>query len=300
MHSRPVTGAGLPRVLVLGHNGFIGRRVMDALARLEADGHCPHARKGLSYPELDLANAESARQLDTHLDPGTVVIFLSGIKRQLGDDAGIFRRNVEMVLNAADAFARQPVGRVVYVSSGSVYGEETDNPAIREETPVDPQSYYGIAKYASECLLRKTAAEHGISLVCVRLPLVYGPGDDSRSYGPSGFIHAAKSGGGITLWGDGTEKRAFVFVDDVGRLLARLAFSDVQGVLNGASGKSNSFQDVLHCLRNHFPDLRIEQRPRTKRQVNQEYDASRFRRLFPDFAFTPLDRGLANSVSNAG
>ncbi len=80
------------RVLVLGHSGFIGRQVIAALRDLAGPDRSGCEIAGLSYPEIDLANAESIKKLNRVLDSGTAVVFLSGIKRQLGDDDDIFRR----------------------------------------------------------------------------------------------------------------------------------------------------------------------------------------------------------------
>lgn len=285
------------RILVLGHSGFIGRRVM-ALLGQETRRHNPSCEVvGLSYPEVDLANAESARKIEPLLDERTALIMLSGIKRQLGDDADIFRRNMDMVLHMTACLERNPAGRVIFISSAAVYGEEVHNLAISERSPVCPQSYYGIAKFAAERVLHAWAASQtGVSLACVRPPLVYGPGDESRSYGPSGFIHAARNGQTITLWGDGSELREFVFVDDLARLLAELVFSGYDGMLNAASGLPASFQAILDCLRVHFPDMTVQEKPRSKSKVDNGFDATRLRSAFPDFAFTPIEEGLMLTV----
>lgn len=283
----------IARLVILGHDGFIGAR----LCRVLRERHSGAELVGLSLPSFDLTAAGAVARLVEVFDCSTVLVMLAGIKKQQGDSLEIFRSNMAIASTVCHALMERPVRRVVFFSSAEVYGEATEDTAITERTPVRPTSYYGIAKFASEGLFRKAAVAGGASLVILRPPLVYGPGEPSASYGPSGFARAAVRGEPITLWGDGLERREFLYVDDLVEATRRLIFSEVSGVLNVSSGRSSTFRDVLDGLaRVVGGSLAVSSHPRTRPSVNQGYRNDRLMRVFPDLLFTPLDQALRDLV----
>jgi UDP-glucose 4-epimerase len=253
---------------------------------------------GHSLPDVDLTDWESARQLNHVFDNETSVILAAAVKRQFGDTLSVFRQNLSIVENLCQLLVEKPVKQVIFLSSAAVYGEETENTFIDEETPVNPTSFYGIAKYTSERLLRKTCLEHQISsLICLRPPLIYGPDDQGQTYGPSGFCSAAMTGKPITLWGDGTELREFVFIDDLCKIVEKLLNSDIFTELNVVSGVSYSFVDIISILKRKFPELTVEARPRSKTKANNAFNPERINSFLPsDFKFTSLEQGILKLI----
>jgi UDP-glucose 4-epimerase len=277
-------------LVVVGHSGFIGRHVVAELAAVSPGMEVV----GASTPDYDLAEPSSVSALTRLLDERTTVVFLAGVKRQLGDSLEAFEANMALATNFCRCLQQRPIRRVVYVSSAAVYGEEHHNLSITEETAIQPTSLYGAAKFATECLVAKTLRNAGAgSLAIVRPPLVYGPGDMSASYGPSGFVRAAMRGLPVTLWGDGMEQREFVYVRDAARLIAALAFAEHEGPVNLAAGTSHSYAEVLdEIARTAGRPVATAARERTKPKVDHRFDAAALRRLFPDFRFTSLSEGL--------
>ncbi|MDP1571575.1 MAG: NAD(P)-dependent oxidoreductase [Vicinamibacterales bacterium] len=283
-------------VLVLGHSGYIGSRVAAALA---ARGHSVIGR---SIPPLDLTRDESVEALTDLLDPEGAVVVCAAIKKQLGDTPEIFARNLAMTINVGRALAARPVKRVVYFSSAAVYGEDVPHPVISEATTPEPTSFYGIGKFASERLILKMAGQHpGTSVAIVRPALVYGPHEPAYYYGPSGFLRKTLAGEPITLWGDGEERREFIYLDDVVALTTRLLESDVTGVLNVVSGTSYTFADALAAIEAITGQRPVvSSRPRSKDKVDHQFDNTRVRQAFPDFEFTGLERGLRRTLQAEG
>ncbi len=281
------------RIVVLGSGGFIGTHLCERLKLIAPDTEIV----GRALPALDLTVEEQADRLASLFTSDTAVISLAAVKRQLGDNLASFTANLKISTNLARMLAQHPVARFIYLSSAAVYGEETTNPRIIEETAPCATSYYGMAKLASELLLRKAAEQNGrTSFLCVRPPLIYGPGDQG-GYGPTGFIQSALRGEPIVLWGDGTELREFNYVADAARAMGDLVFHDCTGVLNLASGRSHNYLDALAAVERCVP-LRhpTTQRPRSKGKADHGFDNTRLRALLPDLEFTSLADGIRLTV----
>lgn len=280
----------MKRIVLLGHSGFIGRHLEQAFKAVYPDTEII----GKSLPTIDLTKREDVDKLSDLFSPETAVVMCAAIKRQFGDTLEAFERNLTMTINLCRLFSQRPVEQFIFFSSSAVYGEDIHNTAISEETAVYPTSYYGMAKYSAECLYRKViGGQNKGALKIIRPPLIYGFGDMGNTYGPAGFIKSALRGEQITLWGDGMERREFIFVEDIVRVVCALLKSDFKGVVNVASGKSHTFQDVLKVISGLMGDkLDIKTTSRTKDKVDNAFDNTRFMRLMPGFRFTSLEEGI--------
>jgi UDP-glucose 4-epimerase len=278
------------RIIVFGHTGFIGQNLFNYCKTESEDIEI----LGFSSSDVDLRRKGEVERLSNLFGHDVAIIFCSALKRQLGDNLDSFSANMLMVENICRVLEERPVRRFVYFSSGAVYGEDVQHGKITEDTPVQPTSFYGVGKFTAERLFWKTiVSTENSSLLILRPPTIYGPGDRGFPYGPSGFTHAAVTNKQITLWGDGTELREFIYVDDVVEITFQLVFSSFEGVLNLTSGKSYSFVDVLDSLGEHaVRPLDIVSRPRSKQKVDNIFVNDRLTGLFPDFTFTDLKVGV--------
>jgi len=279
----------IDRVIVLGHSGFIGGRLIKYLSQNNPEIEII----GYSREEIDLTKPQSMDLLTPLFTDNAVVVMLSGIKPNIQENISSCLENISMVANVSSLIARRPVGQFIYMSSAAVYGEDVNNTAISEETNVNPRSYYGIAKYASERLLQKTFENTTGTLLILRPPTIYGPGELGYSYNPGGFLTKAIRGEKLVLWGDGSERREFIYVDDIVKIMYQLIFLPTSGILNIASGTSYTFQDAIKCasVLAHKKIALIEKQ-RTKEKVNQGFLPAKFNAVIPNFKFTPLDVGM--------
>lgn len=282
------------KIIILGHSGFIGSHLKCLISKSENWSIAGH-----SLPDVDLTNPEHASRLIPLFTADSILVLAAAVKRQFGDTLEAFLHNMAIVENICHLLETHPVKRVIFMSSSAVYGEETESTCINEQTPVNPTSYYGINKYTAECLLKKACAtKQQTSLVCLRPPLVYGPNDQGRTYGPSGFSTAALEGTPITLWGDGTELREFIYIEDLCRLIEFLADHEFEGKLNVVSGTSYCFADVIAILKEKLPSLEVNTRPRSKQKADNAFDSRKIKSLLPaDFQFTSLEDGLVRILN---
>lgn len=166
--------------LVTGATGFIGTAL---IRRLRASGAVVRgiARSRRESPAdelalLDLAADEFPARL---LDGIETVFHLAAKTHDLAETdaaaAEYWRVNLEGTQHLLEAVRRGRVRRIVLVSSVKAVGEDAPLP-IDETHPAGPTSPYGRSKLATEQLVHREASRHGFTAVCLRFPLVYGPG----------------------------------------------------------------------------------------------------------------------------
>jgi UDP-glucose 4-epimerase len=133
----------------------------------------------------------------------------------------------------------------------------------------------------------------------LRPPVIYGPLDASNSYGPVAFCRRAKKGNAIELWGDGSELREFVYVDDCCRIVESLLGSKFSGVLNLACGKSHSFRSIIDLIAQLIGrNLDVIEKPRSKEKVDNRFDPAMMNAINPNFQWTDLQSGINQTLQD--
>jgi len=277
------------KVVIVGDTGFIGKNIYQNLIN-----NSKYEIVGISTNQVNLVENYSSHILSEIIPSNSVVIMCAGIKKQLGDNLEIFRDNLSIIKNFSEAMIKSKPAKILFISSTSVYGEDVVyDHSISEETPVQPRTYYGIAKYTAERILKKVCRDNQLHLMILRPPLVYGKDDLSMGYGPTGFTYKYVNGEKIILWGNGSEYREFIYIDDVGKIICRLINNNFSGILNLVSGKSYTYEDVLNKLKKITNShINIESRKRSKDKVDHHYSNKLIQTILGDFRFTILEEGL--------
>ncbi len=152
--------------------------------------------------------------------------------------------NVGGTVSVMEAMRDAGVRRVVFTSSGAVYGEQAVQP-VREDQVPNPQSPYAVSKIAAEYYVRTIGALWGIETVVLRVFNAYGPGQNLPPAHPPAvprFLQQALGGGSLVIFGGGGQTRDFVYVDDVAEaLVAAATAADVdRRIINVGSGHDTS------------------------------------------------------------
>jgi UDP-glucose 4-epimerase len=160
--------------------------------------------------------------------------------------------NVGGTVSVMEAMRDAGVERVVFTSSGALYGEQPRQP-VKESNPPHPQSPYAVSKLAAEHYVATIGALWGIETVALRIFNAYGPGQHlPASHAPviPQFMHQALGGGSLVIFGDGNQTRDFVYIDDVVDALAAAATAeDVDRlVINIGSGREVSINDLAQKI----------------------------------------------------
>ena len=254
----------MTRAVVTGAAGFIGSRLSHRLmddgwevVGIDAflDTYDPSEklaraaglvrRKGFELATGHLTEVD----LEDLLDGPDVVFHLAGragVRASFALESRYRRDNVESTARLVSAARRSPtVGRLVYASSSSVYG---DAPLpFSEDAATSPVSPYGMSKLEAEriCL---AGSGGDLEAVALRYFTVYGPGQ-RPDMGLRIFAEAALTGQPITVFGDGTQSRDFTYVDDIVDATYRAASAPAAGMaVNVGGGSRVSLVEVLEIL----------------------------------------------------
>ena len=129
--------------------------------------------------------------------------------------------NVLGTFNMLEAARHNQISRFIFASSGAPAGEV--DPPIHEELPPHPVSPYGASKLAGEGYCSAYKRSFGIDTVALRFGNVYGPGSVHKSSVVAKFIKQALEGQALEIYGDGTQTRDFVYIDDLTRAITMAA-----------------------------------------------------------------------------
>jgi len=156
--------------------------------------------------------------------------------------------NVGGTVALMEAMRDTGVRRVVFASSGALYGEQAHQP-VSEQQPPFPNSPYGVSKIAAEYYASTLGTLYNIETVSLRIFNAYGPGQElPPSYPPviPQLLKQAQTGGSLVILGNGTQTRDFVYVDDVVEALVSAATAtDVnRAVINVGSGEELSINEL--------------------------------------------------------
>ncbi len=251
------------KIIVTGGAGFIGTHLT---RRLLSGGHDvtvidneynstrESVPKGARFVFGDVTKPEDLAPV--FAEGADAVCHLAGqvsIIRAFDNPVGDLRTNTEGTINVVRACLEHKVPRLIYASSMTAYGD-TDVVPTPESEPCQPDSYYGITKFAAERYVHATAErpdlEFPLTVTSFRMFSVFGPGQawDNPYQGVLGiFLGKIKRAEPITIFGDGEQTRDFVFIDDiidgwVGALENPQATSG--RIINLGSGRPHSINEL--------------------------------------------------------
>ncbi|MFC7114625.1 NAD-dependent epimerase/dehydratase family protein [Natronoarchaeum sp. GCM10025703] len=240
-------------ILVTGGAGFIGSHLANALVA-ENDvrvldnlttGDRAHVPDSATFIEGDIRDDEAlARATD-----GVDVIFheaaLVSVQGSVEDPLTSHEINSTATLELLEA-ARAEDARVVLASSAAIYGHP-DSVPITETDPKDPTSPYGLGKLSVDHYARLYNELYDLETIALRYFNAFGPGQVAGDYSGviSIFLDQALGGDPITVNGEGTQTRDFVYVDDIVQANLRAATTDVVGeAYNVGTGDSVTIREL--------------------------------------------------------
>ena len=279
--------------LIIGNSGFVGKNLEKYLS-------AKYKKKnvfGFASKFLNLTKKENYKKIDKFVKKNTTIYFLAFNKNQKNASLKDYEINHKMITNFLDYIKNKNIKKLLFFSTQSIYGEDTDNKNITEKTLPNPTSFYGIAKYNCERLVEKFFILKKTPFLIVRTPRIYGPGDDPDNYGPSLFTQKFKDKESIVLWGDGSEKRNYLHISDVVKIIDLLIIKNFSGFINICSNENRSFKFLTNTL-NKLTKTKIHiiSKPRSRQQVDQIMNNRFLKKIIGNYPFIKIKKGLRDLI----
>ena len=305
----------VPKAVVSGGAGFIGSNLVD---RLVDDGYGVLVLDDLSSGSLsNLKDARSRGNVKIHqIDIAendvvgvvrsygpSVVFHLAAqidVRRSVADPAFDAKVNVIGTINMLEAARHASAERFVFASSGGATFGDTFNIPTPETQKRRPEAPYGVSKYVVEEYFRYYADAYDLDFVSLGFANVFGPRQDP--FGEAGvvaiFVGHLLAGRTPTIFGDGTQTRDFVFVEDVVDAMMRAANVGGSRYLNIGTGFETSVLKLYDLVvESTGVDIAPTMAPgRRGEQLRSCLDASAARKHLGWEAWTPIEEGIAETV----
>jgi UDP-glucuronate 4-epimerase len=265
------------RILVTGAAGFIG---FHTAKRLLADGHTVvgvdslndyydvnlkqsrlrqlQSQPNFAFHQLDLANETATATLFAAIKPSHVLHLAAqaGVRYSLDHPFAYASSNMTGFLSVLEGCRAQNVRHLVYASSSSVYGANTQQPYSEHHSTRHPVSLYAATKLSNEMMAHSYSHLFGLPTTGLRFFTVYGPwGRPDMAY--FSFTKAILNGKPIDIFNNGAMSRDFTYIDDVVegvvRILAQPAAPNPLWDANQPDPASSLAPYKLYNIGNHQP-----------------------------------------------
>lgn len=258
----------MSKILVCGAGGFIGGHLVEDLVN---NGHdvigvdikfpqfrtsaAQHFIKGdLRDPDFvsSIITADIDEVYQLAADMGGAGYLFSG-----ENDANVMHNSALINLNVVDAVAKRGISKILYTSSACVYNTDKQNAGqsqcVESEVyPANPDHDYGFEKLFSERLYLAYARNYGLRVRIARLHNIFGPygsWNDGREKAPAAVCRkVAEATSVIDVWGDGTQRRSFLFVPECVEGLQRIMAGNYDQPLNLGSEEMISINQLVEIV----------------------------------------------------
>jgi UDP-glucuronate 4-epimerase len=306
------------RVLVTGGAGFVGSHLSERLIR---DGHrvtvvddlndfYPPALKRANleavaaagpfrFQQADICDSDGMAALFADCQPEVVVHLAAraGVRPSLEQPLLYERVNGHGTLVVLEQARRHGVGKFVFASSSSVYGNSRAIP-FREDGGVAPISPYAATKLAGEAHCQAYAHLYALPVVCLRLFTVYGP-RQRPDLAIRKFAGAILAGRPVPVFGDGASCRDYTYIrDTVDGIVAAIDFRTDFEILNLGAGRPVALHRMLEIL-----EIELGRKAERRHEADQPGDVpatfadiSKARRLLGYDPATPIEAGIRHFV----
>ena len=308
-------------VLVTGGAGFIGSHlvarllaegqwrvtVLDdfndfydpALKRRNVSAHL--GREEFALREADIRDRAALEEIfkETKFDVVVHLAARAGVRPSLAEPVLYTETNINGTVNLLELAREHGVRQFVFGSSSSVYGENEKVPFAEEDPVFKPISPYAATKAAGELLCHTYSHLFGLRCICLRFFTVYGA-RQRPDLAIHKFARLISEGKPIPVFGDGTTRRDYTFVDDI--VAGVRAAMDYEGsvyeVVNLGGSRTVELRELIALLERELGRKAvIDRQPPQPGDVPQTYaDVSKARRLLGYDPQTPIEEGIRRFV----
>jgi len=253
----------MQRVLITGAAGLLGSRLADWIISNRPDckvlgidnlsgGYREHVNSKVDFVQID-CQSEQISNVFERFKPDVVYHFAAYAAEGLSPFIRKFNydNNLLATANIINECIKHSVDRLVFTSSMAVYG--IGNPPFDEQDQPSPIDPYGVAKYACEMDIQIAGEQHGLDWCIIRPHNVYGEKQniwDTYRNVLGIWMYQNLMGAELTIFGDGSQKRAFSYIGDMLEPLWKAGIDDraSKQIVNLGSGKEYSINEACDTL----------------------------------------------------
>lgn len=238
----------LKKILVLGSSGFIGGNLAKSLQKSGHDVVTFSRQSDGDYGDLELVS-KKLKDVDVvyHLITAT---HPAHANQDLIYD---LNENVIKTIKLIELCVKFKIKKFIYLSSaGTVYGIPEALP-LKENHSLNPISPYGLGKVSVEHYLNYFNYHFGLDYIAFRPTNPYGPGQDfKKGLGAiTNFIEKIKHNTPLEIWGDGSARRDYIYIDDtIGALMKAHEIKTTSKIFNLGTGIGTSLNELIALLEN--------------------------------------------------
>ena len=246
----------MKKYIVTGGAGFIGSHIVDVLINRGdeviiidnlSSGAEPHINPKAQFYQTDIRHIDNIDAVFSNVDAVFHLAAMARVQPSIEDPALFHDVNVNGTFQLLKKCVDHKVGKFIFSSSSSVYGDPDKMPMVETMLP-NPLSPYACNKLIGEDYCKTFSAVYNLPTVCLRYFNVYGDRmalDGQYRLVAGIFAKQIIEGKPLTITGDGEQRRDFTHVDDVARANVLAADSDISGaVFNVGNGDNRSVRDI--------------------------------------------------------
>lgn len=305
------------RILVTGAGGFVGHHLVN---RLVDEGYYVRG-VDIKYPEFEATTAQEFELLDLRYWDNCLeatknidIVYnlaadMGGIGYITANHADIARNNILINSHMLEASRLSGVKRFLFSSSACIYPQyKQDSPDVtplKEEDayPADPEPGYGLEKLFSEELCKYYWNDYQFETRIVRFHNVYGPlgtYEGGKEKAPAAIcrkIALASKSGEIEVWGDGSQTRSFIYIDDCVEGLVRIMNSEIREPLNLGTDRLVTISELVEIVAKIASKNIVQKYDLSKPQGvrGRNSDNTKLRELLDWEPLIPLEVGLRDT-----
>ena len=258
--------------LVVGGRGFLGLNWLEYLQQQRSENEVvvfAHEKpEGVTFPTFvtfvkgDYADAQALDDLFTAHRFDRVFHFASSIIPAISSEN--IRQDIESnllpTIGLMEMMKKHQVSKLLYLSTGgAVYGN-VNKEKVNEDYPCKPISSYGIIKLAVEHYIELYAKLYQIDYLILRLSNPFGSFHRSPKQGVINIaVRKALKGEVMTVWGDGSQAKDYIYAADIGKAIDGLIKAGVKNeTINVGSGESLTLNEIIKRIQSKLPAFHVE------------------------------------------